>query len=68
MRPPSHRDGRQDHGINQAAADHLVPCILSDWPGKNEYFAVATMPLVGRGVQYGLDAPQQDSPRDERTG
>jgi len=47
MRPPGHGDGRHHHGSNQAAADHLDSCFLSDWPSKDQHFVVATEPALG---------------------
>jgi len=58
MRPPSHGNGRHHHGSNQAAANHLVSCFLSDWPSKDQHFVVATEPATWSGVQHGVDAPQ----------
>ena len=60
MLPPSYSDSRHHHGGNQASTDHLVPCILSDWPSKDQYFVITSEPTAWRGVQHGADAPQQD--------
>jgi len=51
-----------------ASTDHLVPCILSDWPSKDQHFVIITEPTAWRGLQHGLEAPQQDFTRDERAG
>ena len=68
MRTPREGDGRHHHGGNQAAADYQVSWILSNWLDKDQYIVVATEPATWRGVQHGMDAPQQDSTRDDRVG
>jgi transposase len=46
----------------------LVPCILSDWPSKDQHFVLTIEPTAWRGVQHGVDAPQQDFTCNERAG